>query len=118
MDSCKGKLYGMVVLIFVCGVAVGGIGTHFVEQHWRSEAGQIEAQLAMEHFRQELELNEEQARQVEAILDEFIMSQAELMSQFQTSRLSGHDRIVQILNDDQRRRFQEVWSELNTRRKD
>ncbi len=117
--GCKGKLAGFVFLIFVCGMAVGGVGMRLYDKH-ESVAWDLaqEKQMAVEHFTQELDLNQEQARAIEAILDEFIMQQADLMAQFRTSRLSGHDRILQILNDDQRQRFQQVLSELQTKRHD
>ena len=79
-----------------------------------------EKQMAVQHFYRELDLNEDQARAIEAILDEFIMQQADLMDRYRNTRLSGHDRILQILNDDQKKRFKKVLSELQnqTQRKD
>jgi t-SNARE complex subunit (syntaxin) len=122
MESCKGKLAGFVALIFVSGMAVGAVATKLADRYAHPPhaltLSEDEMATAVQHLHQELELNEEQARAVEAILDEFIMQQADLMSQFRTSRLSGHDRLLQILNEDQRQRFQKVLSELEQQRKD
>jgi|SRR5712692_4817778 t-SNARE complex subunit (syntaxin) len=120
--ASKNRLYGLVALIFVCGLAVGGITIHMADRHWAAKQTAVlteaEKQAAVEHFRQELELNPEQAKAIEDILDGFIMQQANLMQQFRSSRISGHDRILQILNEDQRKRFKKVLDELGTKRRD
>ena len=120
--SCKGKVFGMVTLIFVSGVAVGGLGMHLIDRHLSATQdtvlSQAEKQMAVQHFSQELDLNAEQAKAVEDILDEFIMQQAELMQQFQNTRISGHDRILRILNGDQQKRLKKVLDELGTKRQD
>jgi len=121
-DSCKGKLAGMVSVIFLAGMAAGAVGMRLVDRHWLQPPNPAfsasEKELAVQHFRRELSLDEQQARAIEAILDEFMMQQAELMTQFKSSRLSGHERIIQILNEEQRRRFQEVVNQLRSPRRD
>ncbi len=120
--ASKSRLYGFVALIFACGMAVGGLTIHLVDRHRTAKQtavfNEAEKQMAVAHFSQELDLNTEQAKAIEDILDEFIMQQANLMQQFRSSRLSGHDRILQILNEDQRKRFKKVLDELGTKRRD
>jgi len=116
--GCKAKLFGMVGFIFVSGMVAGAISYRLLENrffpHLQSSLSAESKSAAMEHFYRELELNEQQARSIESILDEFIMQQADLMSRYQTSRTSGQDRIQQILNDDQRKRWKKVLDELQT----
>jgi hypothetical protein len=120
--GCRGKLIGLVTLIFVSGMAAGAFTMNTVDRHWlRPQVlalNQAEKELAVQHFSQELELNPEQAKALEGILDEFIMQQANLIAEFQHSRLSGQNSILRILNEDQRKRFQKVLSELTGKRKD
>ncbi len=120
--ASKTRLYGFMALIFACGLAVGGLTIHLADRHWVNKQNaffsQAEKQLAVQHFSQELDLNPEQAKAIEEILDEFIMQQANLMQQFRSSRISGHDRILRILNEDQRKRFKKVLDELGTKRRD
>ena len=122
VSECKGKLFGLVSLIFLSGMVVGAFTMNLAERYWLRPKPLVlteaEKEMALQHFYRELELNEAQARAIEDILDEFIMQQADLMVRFKTSRLSGHDRIVQILNEEQRKRFKKVLSELNSQRKD
>lgn len=120
--GCKGKLLGMVGLIFVSGMVAGAFTMSLAERYWLRPKplvlDQSEKEMAVQHFNQELDLNEAQARAIEEILDEFIMQQADLMAQFKTSRLSGHDRILEILNEEQRQRFKKVLAELANHQKD
>ncbi len=119
MDDCKGKLAGMVAVIFLTGMASGALTMSLVERYWlRPRALELERQVALEHFRGELELNEQQARAVEAIVDELLMQQADLMEQFRNRRISGQDRLFQVLNEEQRKRLKKVLDEMNTQRQD
>lgn len=120
--ACRGKLAGMVALIFLSGTAAGALSMHLADRYWlRPQAAvlsEAEKQMALQHFSQELELNAEQSRAMEEILDEFIMEQANLMQQFQNTRISGHDQILRILNPDQQKRFKKVLDELGNKRRD
>lgn len=122
VSGCKGKLVCMVSLIFLSGVAAGGIGMHLGDRYWLRQQSaaftEAEKQMALQHFSQELDLDSEQARAVENILDEFIMEQADLMQQFRTNRIAGHDRLFRVLNPDQQKRLQKVLDELSNKRKD
>ena len=116
---CKVKLVGMVAFIFLSGVAAGGFGWEVARRTWFRPALpaailSTEAKIpVLDHFSRELDLTEHQTRAIESILDEFIMEQADIMSRFRTSRASGHDRIYQVLNAEQRKRLRKVLEELN-----
>ncbi|MBI3698624.1 MAG: hypothetical protein HY238_27770 [Acidobacteria bacterium] len=120
--GCKGKLTCMVSLIFVSGMAVGALTMHLAERHWvnteRAALSAAEKEMAVQHFSRELDLNAEQAKAIEDVLDEFIMQQANLMAEFDHTRASGHDRILRILNEDQQKRLKKVVSELSKKRRD
>lgn len=121
--GCKGRLVAIVALIFVSGAVAGGLTMHLADHRLLKPQlltmDQAEKELAVQHFSQELDLNQEQAKAMEAILDQFIMEQANLMQQMQHSRSTGHEQILRILNEDQRRRFQKVLSDLsNGKRRD
>ena len=115
--DCKAKLAGLVALIFFSGIAVGGFSMTLLERYWLQTKEQAfeksEEQLALDHLNRELQLDEQQTRAVEEILDEVIMQHAGMMAQFQTNRNASHDRIMKILNEEQRRRFDQVLSEIS-----
>lgn len=116
--ACKAKLFGMVAFIFICGMATGAFTWHVAQRRWFPPKPPVLSaegkSVAMDHFNRELELSEQQARAVESILDEFIMEQADLMARFRTSRTSGHQRLNEVLNEEQRTRLKKVLEELNT----
>jgi propanediol dehydratase small subunit len=119
VTGCKGKLAGVVALIFLSGAAAGGLTMKAVD-HYRLKPqalvlNQAEKEMAVQHFRQELALNDDQTQAIESILDAFIMEQANLMQEMQHSRVVGHEQILRILNEDQRKRFQKVLSEINNK---
>jgi hypothetical protein len=117
-STCKVKLWGMVAFIFVCGMVSGAFGWHVAQRRWFPPKTPVlsaeEKTVAMDHFNRELALSEQQAQAVESILDEFIMEQADLMARFRTSRTSGHQRLNEVLNEEQRKRLKKVLQELNT----
>ena len=114
--GCKGKLAGMVAFIFFCGMAMGGFTMILAERYWLQPRQQAlekaEEQVALQHLSTELRLDEMQTRQVEEILDQAIMEHADMLANFKTNRDHGHDRIMKILNEEQRKRFDQVLSEI------
>lgn len=120
--GCKAKLSALVCLIFFSGMVAGAFSLRVAERYWLrpqpAALTEAEKQMAVQHFSQELDLNADQVKAVNDILDEFIMEQANLMQQFQNSRLTGHDQLLHILNEDQRKRFQKVLTELDNKRQD
>jgi hypothetical protein len=114
---CKVKLFSMVGLIFVSGMVTGAFSWNFAQKRWfPPKAPVLTSQgkaAALKHFNQELDLTEQQAQAIESILDQFIMEQAELMSRYQTSRVSSHDRLYQVLNEEQRKRLRKILDELS-----
>ena len=119
--GCKGKLAGLVAFIFFSGVAMGGFTMILAERYWlqprRQALEKAEEQVALEHLSTELRLNDLQTRQVEEILDQVIMEHADMMAQFRTNRLHGHDRIMKILNEEQRKRFDQVLTEIGNQQR-
>jgi hypothetical protein len=73
--------------------------------------------VALQHLSVELRLNDVQTQQVEEILDQIIMEHADMMAQFRTNRLHGHDRIMKILNEEQRKRFDQVLTEIGNQQR-
>lgn len=117
--SCKGKFYAILAFVFVVGLVAGGLTEHLFERRPRNLAlGIAEKDASLQHLSEELALSPEQARTIEGILDECIMQQADLLSQFRKNRANINDKILQVLNDDQRQRYRKVIAELGTKRKE
>lgn len=99
---------------FSAGIAVFAIGGHrWMPQaeaapQWR-ETGR---QDLLNRFKTELGLTPEQTRQLESVLDDYFTYYHTLQAQLDDVRASGRDRILRLLDDDQKRRFEQLMDEV------
>ena len=109
-------------LIFLCGAIAGAVANGRFSHHglnfssksnlsWR-EGGK---EIALQRFKKELDLTSTQAEQVETILDDFMMYYQMLQSQMDEVRASGKVRILRVLNEEQRRKFEKMLSEMQAK---
>jgi hypothetical protein len=102
-----------LVLVFLCGVVLGalvmGYGEHtgLIHSHKHAISSRGFA-ISSEEMRKQLDLNNQQARQLDSILDDFGRYYDNLMA-------DGQTRIRQILNDEQRRKFDRLVEERRPR---
>ena len=94
-------------LVFLCGGVVGALvfnvaahGMHHHTPFW-TDTGKA---LYMERIKKELDLTPVQTEQMEGILDDFA-------KYYRTVLSDGKSRILQILNPDQRRKFERLLQE-------
>jgi hypothetical protein len=99
---------------FSAGVAVFALGAHRwmheaeAAPQWR-ESGR---QDLLNRFKAELNLTQEQTRQLESVLDDYFTYYHTLQAQLDDVRASGRDRILRLLNNDQKRRFEQLMDEV------
>jgi len=62
-------------------------------------------ELTLDWFRRELELTPEQEREIEAVLDDYVIYYQNLQTQMDDFRYEGKKRIMQILNEEQREKY-------------
>ena len=113
VDACRGKALAVLVVVFVGGAASGVIGSHVFQSVTpatpvvKTPDDLAETNLgAVEHLRQELVLDAAQVQHVRDILDQCIMHEADLMMRIRVNQHSARERIMKILNPEQRSRFQ------------
>lgn len=94
-------------LVFLCGAVVGALifnlGAHksLHKAPFWTDAGKA---VYMERIKKELDLSPTQTEQMESILDDFV-------KYYRTVLSDGKTRIMQILNDDQKRKFEKLLQE-------
>lgn len=117
----KGKIAGVLSVVFLAGLLAGAVGTTVYQR--RTLAGHAAsaphadshpASLAVEHLRDELSLDSEQFAQVRGVLDECIMLEADMLTQIQLLRSDGRERIVKVLNSDQRAKFESLLNQVSS----
>jgi hypothetical protein len=62
-----------------------------------------------------LNLTPDQAGQIASVLDDFMMYYQTLQAQMDDVRATGKNRIMKLLNDDQRQKFEHMLSDLQTK---
>ena len=112
--ACQGRAIAVLLAIFVAGVASGAVGMHIYEATLvvaSSENPAVETEFAVDELTSDLDLSPEQTAQIQAVLDEHIMQEADLLMRVRKVQQDGRARILQILSPDQRERFHLLFNE-------
>jgi Spy/CpxP family protein refolding chaperone len=99
------KLAGalILVLVFFCGAVTGAVAhamMHHDKPFWNASA----KSQYLKTIQRQLDLTPEQTVQMESILDDF-------SKYYQTVLSDGKSRIINILNDEQKRKFEKMLKE-------
>jgi len=119
----KGEAAILMLVVFVLGILLGGLGSHAWEEHmWgpsgppRSSSRQIISDLA-----DELQLSADQRKELSAIVDD---SKAQIRAAYAPAdaqreqlRQQGSARIRAILTPDQLPKFDAYWQRIDEQRK-
>ncbi len=105
-----------LLLVFICGLAAGILVMSLAGYRlqnpkplaWK-EGGK---QITLERLRKELDLTPEQTAQMERVLDDFFTYYHTLQSQMDEVRATGKDRILRLLDERQRRKFEEMLGRM------
>jgi hypothetical protein len=91
-----------MVLVFLCGAVLGAVLMSFVV-HPRLHGAKPQPGMSMSvrEWQAELDLTAEQTRQLTSILDDFSRYYSDLSA-------DGNTRIMQILNEEQKRKFEKM----------
>jgi hypothetical protein len=104
--SAKATLCLSFALVFLCGAVSGALLMNLKNQVRNPSSavrahGHFGGQFELNHLRKELELNDEQARQLSMILDDVAKYYDNVLS-------DGQTRVMQILDDKQKEKFQKM----------
>lgn len=101
--SAKAALCISFALIFLCGAVSGALLMNLKTTHTGREVvrGHFSSQIELQRLHGELDLTDEQTRQLHMILDD--------VSKYYDNVLSdGQTRVMQILDDKQKAKFQQL----------
>lgn len=114
------KVISTLVVVFLAGAAVGALamqlGLH--EKLHRTAAAASKPvppaakDAVVQRFKTELNLTSAQTQQISSILDDYRHYYQSLQDQLDDVRALGKTRIMQILDDAQRQKFDKMMSEL------
>lgn len=102
----KTTLVSLLTIAFLCGAAAGALVMHdyaFRSAHHSIVLTESKAK-TLARWRNQLKLTDEQAAQIVLILDDFNKYYDNVLAE-------GHERILQVLNPDQRQKFEKLLRE-------
>lgn len=109
------RILFVLLLVFVSGATAGALAARFglrppktPASYWK-EGGK---EISLDRFRRELNLNPEQARQMEVVLNDFVTYYQTLQEQMNGVRADGKARILQILDEEQKQKFEKMVTGL------
>jgi hypothetical protein len=101
--------------VFLCGALAGAILMRFgflperrVGAYWKEGAREI----SLQRFKKELDLTPEQTKDMETVLDDFMMYYQSLQAQMDDVRATGKSRILKILREDQKAKFEKMIDDV------
>jgi hypothetical protein len=89
------------VLVFLCGAVMGAVVMSYVFHPGWHDSGRERMSISVRELKDELNLTDDQNRQITSILDDFSRYYNDLSA-------DGNTRIMQILNADQKRKFEQM----------
>jgi len=114
------KVISTLVVVFLAGAAVGALsmqlGLH-EKLHRTAAAASKPVPLAakdavLQRFKTELNLSADQTQRISSILDDYRHYYSSLQDQLDDVRALGKTRIVQVLDEGQRQKFDKMMTEL------
>ena len=110
-----------VGLIFLAGAVTGGLAMryrvysmlHAQDPFWQ-EGGK---QISLQHLTSELDLTTTQQVEMETVLDDFVMYVQMLQAQMDDVRANGKARIMRVLDERQKKKFEKMLVGLQQARR-
>ncbi len=118
----KGKAAGLVVLVFLLGIALGALGMYYWgERAWASRGRHFDHAKLVEDMTREVGLTPDQKTQLVVIIEDtrgkFQTIYDQTQPQYDQVRQQARDRIRTILTPEQRPKFEEFVRRLDEERK-
>jgi hypothetical protein len=108
-----------LLVVFLCGATAGMLVMALGVHRWMHPASSSMPALkesgkegSLQRFKKELNLTPAQTEQLETILDDFFTYYHTLQAQLDDVRASGKQRILRILDDGQKKKFEKIMGEM------
>ncbi len=112
------RILTILTLVFVAGAATGALFMQFGLHGWMHRAPAPVIQNAQNHdailnrFKNELNLSTDQTAKLSLVLDDYSQYYESLQEQLNDLRATGKTRIMDLLDDDQRAKFEKMMGDI------
>jgi hypothetical protein len=108
-----------LLFVFLSGAVAGALTMRFTVPPERHRGGpswkEGTREISLQKFRKELDLSPDQEKEMETVLDDFVTYYQTLQAQMDDVRATGKQRILRILKDDQKQKFEKMIGELQNK---
>ncbi len=106
-------------LVFVAGGLVGALTMRWSVRRSENRSAAFYSingkEVPLDQLARELQLNPEQTQEMQMMLDDFVMYVQMLQTQMEEVRASGKSRILDILDEQQRAKFEKMMTDVQAR---
>lgn len=109
------RILTTLMLVFLAGAATGALSMRFGLHsllHPSAATPPITRDAALNRFKTQLDLDSDQTQKLGLVLDDYRQYYQSLQDQLDDLRSSGKTRIMQILNPEQRVKFEKMMGDL------
>lgn len=107
-----------LLIVFLSGAAAGAVAMKLSvtpERHRGPYWIQGGKEISLQRFTKELNLTPDQEREMESVLDDFMMYWQTLQAQMDDVRATGKQRVNKILRDNQKEKFDKMIGEIQSK---
>ena len=108
------------ICVFLAGAATGAVTMRFGFPPERHKPGsrmeRSRREISLQKFKKELDLSPHQTEEMERIIDDFMTYYQYAQAQMEDVRATGKSRILRILHDDQKAKFEKMMGEAHIKR--
>jgi hypothetical protein len=109
------RVFLTLLVVFLCGVSAGMLVMAAGAPRWmhaqtRPAWRDSGSEVSLQRLRKELDLTPAQTEQLETILDDFFTYYHTLQAQLDDVRSSGKQRMLRILDENQKKKFEKIMS--------
>ena len=111
------RILSTLFLVFLAGAASGALSMHFglntkLRRVVSISPREPSREMVLQRFKSELDLSGDQSEKLAMVLDDYRQYYQSLQDQLDDLRSTGKSRILQILNPEQRDRFEKMMNDL------
>jgi hypothetical protein len=110
------RILSTLILVFLAGGASGALwmqlGLHDRLHHVSAASRESNRDFGLQRFNSELGLSPAQSEKVALVLEDYRLYYQSLQDQLDDLRATGKTRILQILDPDQRNKFEKIMNDL------